>query len=160
VAIEADDIKDAILTELGDIDPVTGNTPAAGRDGIVADQIDYLWERHAAKDLVAPELRELYVKAACIELILGVLDPRLVDTQDNAAGLGIKGSQVIASYERKLARIQDQIEKIERLAMARHGGTIKLAQMANTQPKRPQYPPNPSSQRYGGTAFRRRTRAR
>jgi hypothetical protein len=160
VAIEADDIKDAILTELGDIDPATGNAPLAGQDGIVGDQMDYLWERYAAKDLVAPELRELYVKAAAIELILGVLDPRLVDVQDNAAGLAVKGSQVITAYERKLARVQDRIEKIERLAAARHGGNIKLAQMANTQPKRPQYPPNPSDQRYGGTAFRRRTRAR
>lgn len=158
MAIEADDIKDAILAELGDVDPATGNAPAAGQGGIVAGQMDYLWERYAAKDLVAPELRELYVKAGCIELILGVLDPRLVDVQDNAAGLGIKGSQVIASYERKLARIQAAIAKIERLASARNAGAIQIAQMRNRQPLLPQYPPNPSAQRYGGTAFRRRTR--
>lgn len=154
-AATATGIKAGLILEIGDVDPSTGGTPAPG-DGLLEGAVDGLWDRWAARDLVAAGLRELYVRRSCLELVLAVLIPRLVDVQDNTAGLGIKGSQVVAGYERKLARTQAEIDRIETIAARVGASAIQLGKLAHRSPVEPRIGPNPSNRRYGGTVGRRR----
>lgn len=158
MAITTDDVKDALIIEIGDVDPATGGAPSPASRGIVAGQIDYLWDRWAAKDLVAPGLREAYVKRAGLELILGVLGPRRMDFGNTVAGLTVKASQVVGMYERKLARVQAEIDRTEAAsaASARAGGAYRIGRITTTAPVRPTNPPDGNDRRYGGDLYTER----
>lgn len=145
------DLKDLIILEVGDVDPATGGRPVPSSAGIIAQQIDLLWERHAWADAVAMGLRPLYVKVSAIELVLGVLGGRRIDVRDQAAGLDVKASQTVTAYERKLQRAISEIGRIERGAAGRQGTRTRpaIGQLTTIRPVETD-PPDPGTPIYGG----------
>jgi hypothetical protein len=110
--VTVDDIKEQILLEIGDLD--ANGDPPVGTLGVVADRIDFLWDRYAAKDLVAPGLRELYVKQAALRMLRGVLAPRVLDVSDIVTGNGYKANQLWTHYAELLADVMGQIKELQR----------------------------------------------
>lgn len=149
--ITADDVKGLILLETGDVNPATGDPPAEGEDGVVADQLDTLWVAYAAKDQVAPGLRAAYVKRAAIDLILAQLARRVFDVSDVLAGLTMKANAVWAHYQDMRAGAQAEIDALE--ARTRAGGASKGGAITRTAPITPARPPDGNDLRYGGSLY-------
>jgi hypothetical protein len=157
VALTADDIQEQIILEVGDVDPASGDPPARPEDGVLARRMDVLWRRFAAKGPLAPGLRELYVKRACVRLVLGILAQRRFDAADTIEGLSLKANQIYEHYLEMQRTVQAEIEATEgQFATGRRayrGGTI-----ARTAPVSPPRPPDANRARYGGSPYAARRR--
>jgi hypothetical protein len=145
-------IKELILLEVGDLDASTGD-PAS--PGLLAGRIDMLWDRYAAKDLVAPGLRELYTKRACLRLVLAVLAPRRFDAADTSAGPNIKANQIYQHYWDLYDCIKGEIGAVEQQA-ATGARDYRAGRLTTAAPITAAYPPEANALRYGGTPYRAR----
>ena len=155
MALTADDIKQMIQDEVGDITRL-GRVPTVPTDGLIYQRIDDLWIKHAAKDQIAPGLRELYTKRDCLRIILGVLAPRRFDTSDVLAGLTIKAGQIWTHYQELLECCKTEIASVE----SKHGGSGAYlgGRLLTRAPYTPRYPPDANNPRYGGTPYIARRR--
>lgn len=148
------DVQQQIILEVGDVDPRTGDPPAAPELGIIAQRMHFLWDRYAQWDTVAAGLRELFVRAAAIRLVLGVLKPRRFDFSDTRAGLSVRAHQLVESYQQALEDTEKALAAARRAAAASGGGAnggYRGARLVHAAPVEPLYPPNPNAMRYGGT---------
>lgn len=156
MAVTAEDIQEQIILEIGDVDPATGDPPANPATGVIANQIELLWDRFAAADAIAPGLREQYVKRAAIRMVLAVLRPKFFDMADTVAGPNYKLSQVVKGYELMLEQTDEDI------TVVKAGGTLasrsyQAEQITTTAPYTPSYPPDANwTRRYGGSPYARR----
>lgn len=153
----ADDIKEAILIEVGDVVRETGDAPASPQAGLLYNQIDSIWDRYAAKDQVAPGLRALYTKRDCLRIILGVLAQKRFDSADVLAGMTFKVGQIWTHYQDLLTCCKDEIASVEK----KFGGssTFRAGRMVTRAPVTPYYPPDANNPRYGGSPYRGRRRS-
>jgi hypothetical protein len=148
------EVKQQIVLEVGDVDPQTGDPPAPASAGIIAQRIDYLWERHAAWDQVRVGLRELHCRQSAIRLVLGVLAPRRFDSSDTRAGLSIRAHQLVDSYQQMLETVTADIACARKAgASGTVAGTSAYtgARLTTKAPVTAPWPPDPNAMRYGGT---------
>jgi hypothetical protein len=151
--VTAAEIRQQIIDEIGDVEFDTGDTPADPSDGVVYQAMPLLWRKYAAKDRVAPGLRELYVKRAGIRMILGVLAQKRFDTADALAGATNKINQVWEHYQQMHEAIRDEIASIlEQHAPGRRA--YRVGAIEKQAPITTSRPPDPNAPRYGGTPFR------
>jgi hypothetical protein len=139
--LTVDEIKEQILLEIGDLD-ANGDPPVADATGVVADRIDFLWDRYAAKDLVMPGLRELYVKQAALRMLRAVLAPRVLDVTDTVTGNAYKANQLWTHYGELLADAMEQIRELQRRG-GRSGG-YRYGRIRAAYPAARGLPPSPS----------------
>jgi hypothetical protein len=139
--LTVDDIKEQILLEIGDLD--ANGDPLLDPDaGVVADRIDFLWDRYAAKDLVAPGLRELYVKQAALRMLRGLLAPRVLDVTDTVTGNAYRANQLWTHYGELLADVMEQIRELQR--RGGHRGGYRYGRIRASFPASPGLPATPS----------------
>lgn len=153
--VDAQGVRDEIVLEVGDVDPVTGDTPTDPADGVLYNRVDWLWDRFAAKDRIAPGLREMYVKRSCLRIILAVLAQKRFDVTDVLAGFGMKANQVWDHYNSLYECVKAEIEVAER----KYGASVTPvgSRLRTRAPVRALFPPDGNSPRYGGDLYTRRT---
>lgn len=152
--ITADDIKEQILLETGDVDPATGDSPAVAEDGLIYNRLDTLWEMYAAKDRIAPGLRKLYVKRDALRMVLAALAQLRFDVSDVLAGLTMKAGQVWSHFWDLHECCKGEIQAAEK--QARVSGGYRGGRLATKAPITPVHPPDGNARRYGGDLYRGR----
>lgn len=149
MAITEAEVKQQIILEVGDVDPQTGDPPIPASAGVIAQRIDYLWDRFSAWN---PCLRELYCRQAAIRLALGVLAPRRFDSSDTRAGLSIRAHQIVDSYVQMLEATTAEIEVVKKSGGASAGvGAYRGRRLVHTTPVEATSLLDPNALRYGGT---------
>lgn len=113
MALVEDDVKQAIIDSVGDVDPTTGDSPTDAEDGVIALSIDTWWEMFASKDTVGPGLRTAYVRREAIRRVLAVLAQKRFDVADNLSGLSIRAGQIYKHYQDMLADVAQEIKTVE-----------------------------------------------
>lgn len=154
MAATATEIKEQIIFEVGDVDPVTGDRPIDETEGLLFTRIDWLWDRWASQGQVAPGLRELFVKRSCIRMVMAVLAQKRFDVTDVLAGFGMKASQVYDHYSAMHDCCKAEILFVlNRYAVSTRPVAGRLVTRAPVTPRRP---PDANSPRYGGDPYYRR----
>lgn len=148
--ITADDLKDLIIAEIGDLDPATLGAPSPGT-GLLEANIDAIWDRYAAKDQVAPGLRAAYTRRDCIRLVRGAFSRRAFDVSDVLAGLTMKAGQIWAHLQDMHQSALDEIAALER----KYAGSATIAggPILRRAPITPAAPPDGNNRRYGGDLY-------
>lgn len=113
MALVEDDVKQAIIDSVGDVDPTTGDAPTDAEDGVIALSIDVWWEMFASKDTVGPGLRMAYVRREAIRRVLAVLAQKRFDVADNLSGLSIRAGQIYKHYQDMLTEANEEIKATE-----------------------------------------------
>lgn len=141
-----------IIALVGDLDPSTGDLPVVPTDGIVAQNMAALWDRHADKAAFSPALRAAYITRDACNLILTVLAPE-VDTTPPIGG-SVRLSQRVATYQARLKAAQDELVRLEGvLVYSSSVGRPVIGSITKVTPNGP-VPfgaPDPSSPRYSGS---------
>lgn len=96
--LELDAVQALIIREVGDVNPDTGD-PTTAPTGVIAANMDDLWEKHAAWDQVRGGIRALYVRRDAIRLVLSVLATRVYDAADNIDGLSMRANHIWQHYQ-------------------------------------------------------------
>lgn len=151
MAITADDVKQEILLEVGDVAEGSIDPPLVPEDGVVYRNIDRLWRMYAAKDQVAPGLRALYVKRAALRIILAALGRQAFDVSDVLAGLTIKANAIWQHYWDLHECCKGEISAIE--AQRRVNGTPRGTALTRQYPVTPARPPDGNAPIYGGDLY-------
>lgn len=152
--------QNLIIALVGDLDPVTGDVPITPDDGIVAQNIEALWERHENKAALSPALRAAYVQRDAINLVLTILAPE-VDTTPPMGG-SVRLQQRVATYQARLAAAQAELQRLESTPGIPGGlvaiGVPVVGLIARQTPygPPPYGTPDPNAQVYGGSPVRRR----
>lgn len=141
-----------IIALVGDLDPANGDLPITPSDGIVAQNMAALWDRHADKAALNPALRAAYVTRDACNLILTILAPE-VDTTPPIGG-SVRLSQRVATYQARLAAAQNELERLEQVSVYSSSvGRPVVGLITRVTPNGP-VPfgaPDPSSPRYSGS---------
>lgn len=153
MTLTAVQIQDQIIREVGDVDSTTGDQPGDPDDGVLAINIRFLWTKYAAKDRIAPGLRELYVKRACVRMVLAVLAQRRFDAVDVLAGLNAKTGQVWDHYQEMHKCAKEEIVAILKATAGSEFGVTPLTTAAPTVSNTGCLDPNHPY--YGGSPLRR-----
>lgn len=149
--ITVGEVQQQIILEVGDVDPQTGDPPDTPENGIIAIRMNYLWDRYAAWDTVAPGLRELLCRQAAIRLVIGVLAPRRFDSSDTRGGVSIRAHQLVESYQQMLEDTTASIKAMKDASRSSAAGGYRGARLVHTAPVEVSHPPDPNALRYGGT---------
>lgn len=117
MALDEDEIQEVIILSIGDVDPVTGDTPpSVPANGVLEQLVPVLWEKYEAKDTIAPGLRELYVRRDSLRRVLAIGAQKWFDTADNLSGLSIRGSQIYKHYQDMYDCAKMEIAAVEKAA--------------------------------------------
>jgi hypothetical protein len=100
VALTEEEILEVIILSIGDVDPVTGDSPpVAPAVGVLESLVPMLWRKYEAKDTIAAGLRELYTRRDSLRRVMAIGMQKWFDTADNLSGLSIRGSQIYKHYQ-------------------------------------------------------------
>lgn len=130
MALAVDDIWQAIIDSVGDVDPTTGDTPTDPDSGAISLGIETWWELYASKDLVGPGLRAAYTRRDAIRRVMAILAQRRFDVADNLSGLSIRAGQIYRHYQDMLDGSKDEIKALE--ASATGGGNPATGRITTT----------------------------
>lgn len=126
--LDASDIQGLILSEVGDVDP-NGDATTDLSVGVIAAQMDNLWERHAAWDQVRGGLRELHVRRDAIRIVLAVLATRVYDAADNIDGASMRANQIWQHYTDMLKDTEAEITAALKAAAAANASSNNLGRI-------------------------------
>lgn len=131
MAVDEAQAKALIIATVGDVDPATGQPPTVPGSGILAVNIDVLWDSYAAMETVATGLQRLMVERHAYRLVLGVIR-RQVDLKAGSASLA-RSQQAKAILE-ALATLDQQILALQQ---SYSGGVAASGAILRTAPVMP-----------------------
>jgi hypothetical protein len=128
--IAEDQIKQLIIDTVGDVDARGNPYPDPADTGIIASNIDVIWESHSG---IPSSLRKLLSKRDAIELVLARVINK-VDTKNDT--LSVEHSQRTRALQRKLdTTIADIAKQVAGAALV--SGAASIDEIAAFEPKYP-----------------------
>jgi hypothetical protein len=114
VPLTEEQVLEVIILEIGDVDPITGDSPpAVPASGVLEALVPVLWTKYYAKDGIAPGLRELYTRRDALRRVMAIGMQKWFDTADNLSGLSIRGSQIYKHYQDMYDCSKAEIKAVE-----------------------------------------------
>ncbi len=115
MALTEEEILEVIILSIGDVNPVTGDSPPSPpSNGVLAQLVPVLWNKYQAKDGIAPGLRELYTRRDALRRVMAIGAQKWFDTADNLSGLSIRGSQIYKHYQDMYDCAKAEITAVEK----------------------------------------------
>jgi hypothetical protein len=134
-----------VVRQVGDIDPVTCDPvdPAmSGVTGLVMQSIGALWVNYADRAMIHPRLRDLHVKIAAQEIVIGRLEA-LVSFSGVNGGISVSLSNRVKARQEQLDKWHRELKVIESQFFGASGAAV--GQISQTAPIMPPVPGETSS---------------